>query len=240
MSALTSGLRSAVRASVATVPSPSAADPFTALADLEPAFARALTRWGMPEPIPGPGRLEHPSRFAALTRSVMGQQLSVKAARTIHGRVVELLGGHPTPELVLEHDEAALRACGLSGAKIRAVHGIARAVVDGTIDLEGLDHQREEEAEAALVALPGVGPWTAHMFLMFVLGHPDVVAPGDVGVRNGLAVIFDLPEKPTPKEIVAMAEPWRPHRTAACRLAWHVLDATPIDDDVPGREAPAA
>ncbi len=169
----------------------------------------------------------------------MGQQLSVKAARTIHGRVVELIGGHPTPELVLAHDEAALRACGLSGAKIRAVQGIARAVQAGDIDLDALDHLPEEEAEAALVGLPGVGPWTAHMFLMFVLGHPDVVAPGDVGVRNGLAVIFDLDEKPTPKQIVAMAEPWRPYRTAACRLAWHVLDATPIDDYVPGREPPA-
>lgn len=237
MSAPTRGLRSVARASVAAVPSPSTADSFTALAELDPAFARALARWGTPEPIPGPGRLEHPSRFAALARSIMGQQLSVKAARTIHGRVVELLGGHPTPELVLQHDEAALRACGLSGAKIRAVHGIARAVQAGEIDLDALDHLPEEEAEAALIALPGVGPWTAHMFLMFVLGHPDVVAPGDVGVRNGLAVIFDLTERPTPKEIVAMAEPWRPHRTAACRLAWHVLDATPIDDYVPGREA---
>ena len=213
---------------------------FAALAAIDSAFASALQRWGVPEPIPGPGRVEHPSRFAALTRSIMGQQLSVKAARTIHGRVVELLGGHPTPELVLAHQEEALRACGLSGAKIRAVHGIARAVQAGEIDLDALDQLPEEEAEAALIALPGVGPWTAHMFLMFVLRNPDVVAPGDVGVANGLKVIFDLEERPKPKEIVAMAEPWRPHRTAACRLAWHVLDATPIDDYVPGREAPSA
>lgn len=226
-------------ASVAVVPTPEL-DPYTALAAIDPAFDRALARWGVPEPIPGPGRLEHPSRFAALTRSIMGQQLSVKAARTIHGRVVELLGGHPTPALVLQHDEAALRACGLSGAKIRSVHGIARAVEAGEIDLDTLDHLPEEDAEAQLIALPGVGPWTAHMFLMFVLRHPDVIAPGDVGVRNGLAVIFELPEKPTPKQIVAMAEPWRPYRSAACRLAWHVLDATPIDDYVPGREAPRA
>jgi DNA-3-methyladenine glycosylase II len=219
---------------------PGATDQFAALAALDPAFERALARWGTPEPIPGPGRLEHPSRFAALARSVMGQQLSVKAARTIHGRVVELIGGHPTPELVLAHDAEALRACGLSGAKIRAVHGIARAVIAGEIDLDALDHIPEEQAEAALIALPGVGPWTAHMFLMFVLGNPDVLAPGDVGVANGLKVIFDLDERPGPKAISAMAEPWRPHRTAACRLAWHVLDATPIDDYVPGREAPAA
>ncbi|MFT4034466.1 MAG: DNA-3-methyladenine glycosylase [Patulibacter sp.] len=200
---------------------------FRALAAIDPAFARALERWGTPEPIAGPGRVEHPTRFAALARSIIGQQLSVKAARTIHGRVVELLGAPPTPALLLAHDEPALRACGLSGAKVRALHGIARAVNAGRINLDTLGELPEEQAEAALVALPGVGPWTAHMFLMFVLGHPDVLAPGDVGVRNGLAKIFELPEKPTPREIVAMADAWRPHRTAACRLAWHALDAAP-------------
>lgn len=202
---------------------------FHALAGRDPAFAAALARWGVPEVIPGPGRLEHPSRFAALTRSIMGQQLSVKAARTIHGRVVELIGGHPTPELVLAQDAPALREAGLSGAKVRSLHGIARAVQSGEIDLDSLDHLSEDEASEALVKLPGVGPWTAHMFLMFVLQRPDVLAPGDVGVLNGIKVIFDLDERPTPKALVAMAEPWSPHRTAACRLAWHVLDATPID-----------
>ncbi|MBJ7470982.1 MAG: DNA-3-methyladenine glycosylase 2 family protein [Solirubrobacteraceae bacterium] len=205
-------------------------DQFAGLALIDPAFASALARWGAPPEIPGPGRLEHPTRFSALSRSIMGQQLSVKAARTIHGRVVELLGGHPTPELVLAHDEAALRGCGLSGAKIRSLHGIARAVQNGDIDLDALDHLSEDEAAAQLVALPGVGPWTAHMFLMFVLQRPDVFAPGDVGVLNGLKVIFDLETRPTPKQATAMAEPWSPHRTAACRLAWHVLDATPIGD----------
>lgn len=200
-----------------------------ALGAIDPAFAAALAKWGKPEPIPGPGRLEHPSRFSALTRSIMGQQLSVKAARTIHGRVVDLLGGHPTPELVLQYDEAALRACGLSGAKIRSLHGIARAVQGGDIDLDTLDHLSEDDAAAQLVALPGVGPWTAHMFLMFVLRRPDVLAPGDVGVQNGIRVIFDREVRPSPKELVAMAEPWSPHRTAACRLAWHVLDATPLE-----------
>lgn len=200
-----------------------------ALAAIEPAFEAALAKWGAPEAIPGPGRVEHPSRFAALTRSIMGQQLSVKAARTIHGRVVELLGADPTPELVLQHEEAALRACGLSGAKIRSLHGIARAVQAGDIDFDSLDDLSEDDAAARLVALPGVGPWTAHMFLMFVLRRPDVLAPGDVGVQNGIKVIFDREVRPTPKELVVMAEPWSPHRTAACRLAWHVLDTAPLD-----------
>lgn len=205
---------------------------FQALAALDPAFAAAIAQYGAPEPVAGPGRMLHPSRFAALARSVIGQQLSVKAARTIHGRVVDLLGGDPTPQLVLEQSTQALRSCGLSGAKVRALQGIATAVLAGEIDLDALDSIPEEEAEASLIALPGVGPWTAHMFLMFVLGHPDVVAPGDVGVRNGLARIFALEERPTPAETVAMADAWRPHRTAACRLAWHVLDATPLDEQL--------
>lgn len=205
---------------------------FHALAALDPAFAAAIEQYGVPAPVAGPGRMLHPSRFAALARSVIGQQLSVKAARTIHGRVIELLGDHPTPELVLAQSPEALRGCGLSGAKIRALQGIAAAVAAGEIDLDALDALPEEEAEGLLVALPGVGPWTAHMFLMFVLGHPDVVAPGDVGVRNGLARIFGHEVRPTPAETVAMAAAWRPHRTAACRLAWHVLDATPLDEQL--------
>lgn len=201
---------------------------FAALAAAELAFAAALERYGAPEPVAGPGRTSHPSRFSALGRSIIGQQLSVAAARTINGRVVELLGGPLEPTAVLAQPEEALRGCGLSGAKVRALKGTALAVDTGAVDLDGLDALSEEEAESALVALPGVGPWTAHMFLMFVLQRPDVLAPGDVGVRNGLAKIFDLAERPTPAQIVEMAEPWRPHRTAACRLAWHVLDATPL------------
>ncbi|MDO9356213.1 MAG: DNA-3-methyladenine glycosylase 2 family protein [Solirubrobacteraceae bacterium] len=203
---------------------------FEGLAAIDPAFAAALEKWGPPHPRDPADAATPNARFAALTRSIMGQQLSVKAARTIHGRVVDLLGASPTPELVLAHEEPALRACGLSGAKIKSLHGIARAVQAGDIDFHALDDLSEDDAAAQLVALPGVGPWTAHMFLMFVLGRPDVLAPGDVGVQNGIKVIFEMDVRPTPKELVVMAEPWSPHRTAACRLAWHVLDATPLGE----------
>lgn len=201
---------------------------FDALAATDPAFAAALATWGVPRPYPGPGQLIHQTRFGAITRSIMGQQLSVTAAAAIHGRLIELLGAPPTPELILAADATDLRTAGLSGAKIRSVQGIALAVQLGDIDLDALDALPEDEAYAQLVALPGVGPWTAQMFLMFVLGRHDVLAPGDVGILNGIKVIFDLPVRPTPKELVVMAEPWSPHRTAACRLAWHVLSATPL------------
>ena len=217
---------------------------FEALAAIDPAFGAALARWGEPHRIDGEAR-EDRTRFAALTRSIMGQQRSVKAAATIHGRVVDLLGVAPTPELVLQHEEAALRACGLSGAKIRSLHEIARAVQAGDIDLDALDHLTEDDAAARLVALPGVGPWTAHMFLMFVLGRPDVLAPGDVGVQNGIRVIFAMEVRPAPKEVTVVAENQRADASLACadvgddafsdrlvveacRLAWHVLDTAPL------------
>ena len=201
---------------------------FAALGALEPAFARALARFGEPEPLAGSDDADAVSRYARLTRSIVSQQLSVKAAQTIHGRLLALLGGENTPAVLLEQTDEDLRAVGMSGAKVKAVRGIATAVQDGTIDLNALDAMSEDDTSAALVSLPGVGPWTAHMFLMFVLHRPDVMAEGDVGVQNGIRAIFELEVRPTPKELLVMAEPWSPHRSAACRLAWHVLNATPI------------
>ena len=93
---------------------------------------------------------------------------------------------------------------------------------------ERLDDLSDDDAYQALVALPGVGPWTAQVFLMFSLRRDDVLAAADIGVLNGIKLIFELDPRPTPRELAAMAEPWRPHRTAACRMAWHVASATPI------------
>ncbi|MDQ8044657.1 MAG: DNA-3-methyladenine glycosylase [Solirubrobacteraceae bacterium] len=198
-----------------------------ALGAIEPSFADAIRTWGEP-PERLRGRPGHGSRFASLARSVTGQQFSVASAAAIYGRVVDLLGGEPTPEGFLAHTETELRAVGLSGAKARTLQGLSRAILDGVVDLDALDDLPEDQAQAALVALPGIGPWTAQLFLMFVLGRPDVLAAGDVAIRNGIAKIFDLPVRPTEKELVVMAEPWSPHRTAACLIAWHVLRATPL------------
>jgi DNA-3-methyladenine glycosylase II len=203
------------------------ADELDALAALEPAFGRAIERWGRPAPFRhrAVGRGE---RFASLSRSIINQQLSSKAAATIHGRVVEALGGELTPERVLAVDPGTLRAAGMSGAKVRALTGIASAVTSGEIDLEGLDDLSDDDAYQALLVLPGVGPWTAQVFLMFSLRRGDVLAAADIGVLNGIKLIFDLDQRPTPRELAAMAEAWQPHRTAACRMAWHVASATPI------------
>jgi DNA-3-methyladenine glycosylase II len=201
---------------------------FAALAALEPAFGQAMDRYGTPERELAAVPRDAAARYALLVRAIVSQQLSTKAAATIHGRLLALLGPGPTPEAVLGADTPALRAVGLSGAKARAVQGVAMAMAAGDIDLEALDDLDDDAALEALVTLPGVGPWTAQMFLMFSLRRPDVLAAADIGVLNGVRAILGLETRPTPKELVLLAEPWRPHRTAACLVAWWVLTATPL------------
>jgi DNA-3-methyladenine glycosylase II len=205
---------------------PTKTDEFDALGQLEPAFARAIEQWGRPEPLPG-RRVPAGERFASLALAIINQQLSAKAAATIYGRVLETLGGELSPQRILDREPEALRAAGMSSAKVRALQGIGRAVTAGDIDLEGLDGVSDDDAYQALIALHGVGPWTAQVFLIFDLGRNDVLAAADIGVLNGIKLIFDLPERPTAKELAGMAEAWRPHRTAACRLAWQAVTTVP-------------
>jgi DNA-3-methyladenine glycosylase II len=202
-------------------------DEFDALGQLEPAFARAIERWGRPEPLPR-RRASADERFRSLALAIINQQLSNKAAATIYGRVREAVGGELSPQRITDSEPEALRTAGMAWAKVRALQGIARAVTTGDIDLGALDDVTDDDAYQALIALPGVGPWTAQVFLIFDLGRNDVLAAGDIGVLNGIRLIFDLAERPTPKALAPMAEAWRPHRTAACRLAWRAATAVPI------------
>jgi DNA-3-methyladenine glycosylase II len=167
--------------------------------------------------------------YGALVRAIVGQQLSTKAARAIHGRLIERYDGHaPTPEQVLAEDPEALRAAaGLSRAKVVFLRSLAEHVVDGRLELERLEELPDEQVIAELVAVKGLGEWSAHMFLMFQLGRPDVLAVGDLGIRRAVERAYELPDLPSSAELVELAEPWRPHRSAACRLLWASLDATP-------------
>ena len=162
-------------------------------------------------------------------RAVVGQQLSVLAARAIHGRLVAFFGGvEPAPEQLLAADPEAMRAAaGLSRAKVASLRSLAEHVLDGSLELERFDELPEAEVERELVAVKGIGTWTAHMFLMFQLGRPDVLAVGDQGVRRAVERAYGLPGLPTPEELEALAVPWRPHRSAACLLLWHSLDNAP-------------
>jgi len=162
-------------------------------------------------------------------RSIIGQQLSTKAARAIYGRLSDRFGGRaPTPAEVLAEDPDELRAAvGLSRAKVGFLRSLAEHVIDGSLELERLDQLPDEEVIAELVAVKGLGMWTAHMFLMFHLQRPDVLAVGDLGIRRAAMLRYGLEALPGPDELEKMGEPWRPHRTLACLYLWRSLDAVP-------------
>jgi DNA-3-methyladenine glycosylase II len=168
--------------------------------------------------------------YGALVRSIVGQQLSTKAARAIYGRLTDRFGGRtPTPAEVLADDPDELRtSAGLSHAKVRYLRSLAEHVLDGSLDLEHLDALPDDEVIAELVAVKGIGEWSSHMFLMFHLARPDILAVGDLGIRRAAMIRYGLPKLPTTPEIEAIAEPWRPYRTLACRFLWRSLQATPI------------
>lgn len=167
--------------------------------------------------------------YGALVRAIVGQQLSTKAARSIYGRVAERFGGRaPTPAELLADDPEELRAAGgLSRAKVSYLRSLAEHVVDGRLELDRLDELSDEDVAAELVAVKGLGVWTAQMFLMFQLNRPDVLPVGDLGIRRAVERGYGLPELPDPAELTRIAEPWRPHRTLACRYLWRSLDAIP-------------
>jgi DNA-3-methyladenine glycosylase II len=177
-----------------------------------------------------PNRRERPAEhYGALVRSIVGQQLSTKAARSIYTRLTDRYGGRPpTPKELLADDPEEVRvAAGLSRAKIGFLRSLAEHVLDGSLDLERLDELGDAQVITELVAVKGLGPWTAHMFLMFHLGRPDVLAVGDLGLRRAIKDRYGLAALPTAVEMERIAEPWRPHRTLACLYLWHSLDTVP-------------
>jgi DNA-3-methyladenine glycosylase II len=168
-------------------------------------------------------------KYGALVRSIVGQQLSTKAARAIYGRLTERYGGRtPTPQEVLAEDPEELRAAaGLSRAKVGFLRSLAEHVLEGSLELDRLEQLPDDQVIAELVAVKGLGLWSAHMFLMFHLGRPDVLAVGDLGIRRAVMIRYRLGALPTPAELEKVAEPWRPYRTLACLYLWQSLDATP-------------
>jgi DNA-3-methyladenine glycosylase II len=174
-------------------------------------------------------KTERPSdAYGALLRSIVGQQLSTKAARTIYGRMLELFGGHaPTPKQLLGADPDAIRAAGLSRPKINYLRDLADHVERGELELDRLGDLSDEEVIEQLTAVKGIGEWSAHMFLMFHLGRPDVLPVGDQGIRNAIRTQYRLRKIPDAKRMERIARPWRPYRTLACLYLWSSLDNTP-------------
>lgn len=170
------------------------------------------------------GRPEH--AYGALVRSVIGQQLSTKAACTIYERLTGLFGGRtPSPAELLAAGEGELRAAGLSARKAEYLRDLATRSESGELALDSLHRLPDGEAASRLVAVRGLGQWTVDMFLMFHLDRPDVLPVGDLGIRRAAERAYSLPAMPEPAELRTLAEPWRPHRTLACLYLWESLDS---------------
>jgi DNA-3-methyladenine glycosylase II len=167
--------------------------------------------------------------YGALLRAIVGQQLSTKAARTIYGRVIELFDGTtPSPEQLLEADESDLRGAGLSGRKVEYIRELASHVLGGELELDRLDQLGDEEVIEEIVAVRGLGVWTAEMFLIFHLERPDVLSGGDLGIRKAVQIEYGLEEMPAPTKVVEIGEPWRPHRSLASLYLWESLANAPV------------
>lgn len=166
--------------------------------------------------------------YGALLRSIVGQQLSTKAARTIYERLTLLFDGHtPTPGELLAIDPEELRTAGLSRAKASYLRSLAEHVTAGELELDRLTELPDDEVIAQLTAVKGLGPWTAHMFLIFHLRRPDVLPVGDLGVRRAVQLAYGMEALPTVAELEQIAEPWRPYRSLASLYLWRSLDNEP-------------
>jgi DNA-3-methyladenine glycosylase II len=167
--------------------------------------------------------------YGALLRSIVGQQLSTKAASSIYERLTEIFGGRtPTPRELLEIDPELLRGAGLSRAKVAYLRDLAEHVEDGELDLQALPELDDAEVAEQLTAIKGLGPWTVDMFLIFHLGRPDVLPVGDLGIRRAVQIQYGLKELPKAADLERIAEPWRPWRSLASLYLWTSLDNAPV------------
>jgi DNA-3-methyladenine glycosylase II len=154
--------------------------------------------------------------FGTLIFQVTGQQLSVRATRTILARLEEHFGGHlPSPTELLQADPQVLRVSGLSTRKGATLRALAERFVDGLLTDAALADMTDDEVEAALTEVSGIGPWTAHGFLIFALDRPDVLLPGDLALRHAVQRLYEFDHLPTEAEMVEVAERWRPYRSLA-------------------------
>ena len=170
-----------------------------------------------------------PDLWWSLVDAIVSQQVSVHAAAAIIGRVAALgADGRPTPAEIAAADDEALRAAGLSRAKVRYVKDLAARWLDGSLRHERIPAMTDEEVVAELTRVKGIGVWTAEMILIFTLGRPDVLPVDDLGVRAAAQQLYGLAERPGRDALLRIGEPWRPWRTLASRYLWRSLGKTPV------------
>jgi DNA-3-methyladenine glycosylase II len=195
------------------------------LSKVDPVLGTVIARVGKCEIKP---RKDH---FAALCRAIFAQQLNIRVAEVLFDRFCALLPGRsPRPQTVLEllKDAAATKGCGLSRQKAAYIRDLAQHFVDKRIPTRKLSRMSDEEVIEALVAVKGIGRWTAEIFLMFVLSRPDVLPLDDLGIREGFRDIYGLKERPTTAELAKFGERWRPYRSVASWYIWRRHSNNPI------------
>ncbi len=193
-----------------------------ALAELHPGFARVLRTHGHPEP-----RLSDPG-VETLLRTIVGQQVSVAAARSMWAKLVAKFGQPVGLKALVAASDDDLREAGLSRQKAGYARSLASLVLSGELDLSNLPAD-DEEAVERLTRIKGIGRWSAEIYLLFAEGRPDAFPAGDLAVQVEIGRLMGLDERPSEKALRAAAEHWRPHRGAAAVLAWHSYNAPPLD-----------
>jgi DNA-3-methyladenine glycosylase II len=190
------------------------------LAAQDPVIARLVAEAGLPR-----FRAPAESGFEALVRAIVYQQLAGRAAAAIHGRLIEALDGDVRPERLVALSAEAFRAAGLSRAKIASLQDLAAKLIDGTVALSprALARQSDQEIAARLSSVRGIGRWTAEMFLMFQLRRLDIWPVGDLGVRRGFGLAWQIPT-PTPRELELLGEPYRPYRSVVAWYCWRAAE----------------
>ncbi len=203
------------------------------LCDLHPRFAELVAAGAVP-----PSR-KRAAGFAGLAAIVMGQQLSTASAAAIWGRL-DATFPNLSADTVMSAGDETLRGVGLSRAKVATLRAMAACVRAGTLAFDDLAEMEAEGARAILVAVPGIGPWTAEVYLLFCLGHPDVFPAGDLALQEAARLAFGLPARPSARDLATLAESWRPWRGVAAYILWAHYRVAKSRDGAPGGTQPLA
>ena len=200
------------------------AQPYPTLSRRDPVLKKLISTIGEPNPFRfNDGGRTGEDDFSALVLHMVGQQISTQVAFTLYDRLLRRVGGRLLPARVVDLEVDGLRSIGLSGNKARYVYGLASRVEDRTLILEDLRVQSDERVLEQLTAVPGIGEWTAEMFLVFQLHRPDVMVAADIGIRTAIERCWALSSRPAPSAVRRRAATWSPFRSYACALLWSSL-----------------
>lgn len=193
------------------------------LSSNDPVLAQVIKAEGAPDLNP------HGDHYKQLLGSIIGQQLSVKAAATIRGRVFEFFGSKPTPQQLLAANPEKLRSLGLSYAKVGYVKDLAQHIIDGRLDMKHITSLPNDQLIEQLIAVKGIGEWSAHMFMIFGLGRLDILPVGDLGVRKSAMQLYGLRQLPSPERLIRLSQQngWPPYESIAAWYLWAALDNSP-------------